>query len=255
MGVADAAKVKEAVESVKMKVGDIAGAVDLKGKASEVLDVEIFGKKLLGHLEGFLKHDKDNWKRLGKEFRKPAFLAVAVLDAANLGLAYIAYQDAKGPDAVLKAGAGLAAATGFFLVSVAKPIVDVFVKEGIGKASALRAFHLTNGVCGFIYCGLNVVNALEALDQDDKDRAAALAVAAIAEFVVASVYLSMLLNPLATAPPYLLAVTVAAALAYISATFLQDDPLEEFLEQCEWGRDAYGDSDYHPFWALARVAD
>lgn len=255
LGVADAAKVKEAVEAVKMKVGDIAGAVDLEGKASEVLEVEIFGKKMLGHLEGFLKYDNDNWRRLAKEYTKPAFLAVAVLDVFNVVLAWDAYRDAKGPEAVLKAGAGLAAASGFFLVSVAKPAVEIFMKEGIGKTSALRALHLTNAVCGYIYCGLNVVNALDALDQDDKDRAAALALAAAAEFVVASVYLSMLFNPAAAAPPYLLAVTVAAAIAYISATLLQDDPLEEFLEQCEWGRDAYDDSDYHPFWALARVAD
>ncbi|MBV1861668.1 MAG: hypothetical protein KUG77_24830, partial [Nannocystaceae bacterium] len=256
MGIAkNADAVKDALGKVKLKASDFGDAMGVHLKRGEVIDAKAFGRKMAAELEAFLGADGTKAvKAAATEYRTPAFLSVLTLDVVNVALALSAIRDAKGEEAVLRASASGGAAFGFLVAGFVKPIVDHLPDTNPAKARYMRGVLATQAAAGLVYMTLNFIAASEALDKDDNDRAAALLVAGVAELVASATYIAMLWNPLAVAPPYLLAVSLVAAAAYIAATVLTDDPLERFLENCEWGSNPYGESDYHPEWSNVAVS-
>ena len=253
LGIGDAAAVRAGIVTARINSVDLLGTLDLTRVPDEFFDTELIGKKVLRNLERHQHTDQSKLAEYKAKGLSRAALAVMALDAINVALAIKSLNDAKGPEATLRAGAGLATTSALFLTGVSKPLIDVFVKEGIGKNNALRGLHVANAFCGFVFATLNAYSARDALAQDDRDRAAALIVAAGAEVGSALVYMWMLAQPAAAAPPILLALSVVATAAYVAAVWLTDDPLEEFLEQCEWGSEPYDEADFHPVWALDKV--
>lgn len=252
LGIADATEVKDAIIKVRTTVGELAGGLKLKGPVKEVLELEIFGKKLLPKLEAFIEAGKENTSLVAGFLRNPTTAAVLGLDAINVYLGLQALMQASTVEEVTKAAAGAGAATGFIAATIGKYLADKAECE-IAKIKYLRFAYAANAVCGVIYAALNAVAAAAAFQQDDDDRAIALLVAATAEIVSAVSYAALLFNPLAAAPAYLIVVSVVAALAYIAATLLENDPLAKVLEYCEWGVSPYSKPDYHPIWATKKV--
>ena len=254
LGIADAGDIKDAIVKVRTTVGELAGGLNLRGRANEVLEIEVIGKKLLPKIEAFVEGGKEKASSVPKLLRNPATVGVLLLDAFNVYLGLRALKRAKTDEDFFKAAAGAGAATGFIAAGIGKFFAEKAESELL-KIKHLRFVYATNAVCGFIYAGLNAAAASAAFDQDDDDRAVALLVAATAEIVSAVSYAALLFNPLAAAPAYLVVVSVVAAVAYIAATLLEDDPLEQVLKYCEWGISPYDDADYHPIWAMKSVGD
>ncbi len=255
LGIGDAAAVRAAIVTARIDSVDLSGALGLTRTADEIVDTELIGKKVLPNLERHLGQDQSKFAAYNTKALSRSAMAVMLLDSVNIALAIKALNDAKGSEATFRAGAGLATSSALFLTGVSKPLIEVFMKEGIGKDNALRGLHVASAYCGFVFAILNAYSARDALQQDDRDRAAALVIAAGAEIGSALVYVWMLAQPAAAAPPVLLALSVVAAAAYVAATWLTDDPLEEFLKKCEWGSEPYDDANFHPVWAPARVGE
>ena len=124
-----------------------------------------------------------------------------------------------------------------------------------GRAGVERGARVVKGVVSVYYGFMNVGDAKEAFRKGDTDRGFALSVAAAGEFAVVGAQIWALWAPASLVAPWLMVgAGVVAAAAYIAAEELKDDPLEMFLEQCEWGRAPYTDPLLEPRWADTKVS-
>lgn len=143
------------------------------------------------------------------------------------------------------------------------------VARGIGGKLAeesLRAVASTEVLEGFkpplnllkatgsmVYCVLAVIGGIERFEQDDDDAGWALMVAALAELTSTATYVVMAFT--GAGAIVLVVAGAVAAVAYIVAEWLTDDPVARFLEHSEWGVAPYGDEDYSPPWLIAPIGE
>lgn len=246
-------KVDIVAKSIRMLMGEIAAAFKTKLRGPSSLVVKVIGKRARAGLEAFAKQGKVLFEKAAPEFRTSKFVAFAALDAINAIIALRAISDAEGPGALARAGSGAGAACGFLAMSVAKPVVEA-MEDGTTKTRWLRGVHVVTALCAGVYAVLDFIAASDAWDKDDRDRAAMLVVAGVAEAASCATYAYLAWTGATGGAVLLLVLGTVAALAYIAALLTEDDPLQEFLENCEWGATPYARPHYHPEWADKPVA-
>lgn len=246
-------KLADGLKQVPVAFATALDLAELTSKVAKKLKVDMLGEPIRKAYAAFAKEGAKLGKYFPPQTRSGQFLAVTALDAINVILAIRALRKAEGDKAIIKAASGTTAAVGFFGASIYKAVVDSWEDGTNKKKSALRAIRGTQCACAFIYGVLDTIAAFKALDQDDNDRAAALFIAAAAEFGTMITYGVLIF----TGGAGVVALTVLgtiAAIAYIAAMFLKNDPLQQFLTNCEWGSERYGDPKFHPIWAEDAVA-
>lgn len=208
------------------------------------------------------KHAKflEDWIAAGtiKDFGRNAalldakLLAGGILDVVNLALAMGAARDklGKGGGVAAQAFGGLAAHSLNLGVTIADASIDNLGLKSSNVLKARMAFTLIRGVTSAFFFVSDVADAIKAFDNNDFNKGGALLVAAAAEAASAAAYFFMVATHGWVAGPWVLAIAgLIAAVAYISAALGEDEPLEVFLRNCEWGKVPYGDEGLTPSWA------
>lgn len=236
-----------AFKYINIRTSELAAAHGFQLRGDRVLKVKILGRKIQAKLVQYADRGTTWLSKLPPEMGQSKFLGFAALDVINVALSLDALSKAEGPDALAKSGAGSAAAIGFLAATVVTPVVEK-MDDGALKTRRLRMLYAGQAVCAGVYAVLDFIAMNEALEKDDNDRAWFLFVAGVAEVGSATMYIALAFNP-ALGTWVLVALGVVAAISYIAAMLLEDDPLEEFLENSEWGTAPYGRTGYEPTWA------
>lgn len=243
----------KAAKSVQVPLHEVAAASKIKLSGARALTVKLVGKSAYRRLEEFAQNGRTLFEKAAPEFRTSKFLAFGALDAVNVVIALRAISDAEGPGALARAGSGAGAACGFLAMSVAKPVVEAIEDEAT-QTKWLRGVHGVTAVCAGIYAVLDFIAASDAYAKDDRDRAAMLVIAGVAEAASSATYAYLAWTATTGCAVLLLVLGTVATIAYIAALLTEDDPLEEFLLNCEWGATPYARPHYHPEWADGPVA-
>lgn len=239
--------IPQAFKYINIRTSELAAAHGFQLRGDRVLKVKLLGQQLRAKFIQYADQGTTWLSKLPPEMGQSKFLAFAALDVINVALSLKALAKAEGPNALAKAGAGSAAALGFLAGSVMTPIIEAMPK-GAKQSRRLRMLYGGQAVCAGVYCLLDVIAGFEAIDKDDNDRAVFLFLAALAEAISAGYYVWMAASA-SSGGIGLVVLGAAAAISYIAAMLLEDDPLEEFLENCEWGTKPYGRAGYEPSWA------
>lgn len=178
-------------------------------------------------------------------------LLAAMLDTINLALACQAAVEKI--DHGTWPGVLGAASMGAHALNLSATIVEACAAEyGVSAAWTTQirsAISGVRGVASAVFAVSNVHSAVEAYEKHDYSVGTAMAVAALAEATSCAAYIyTAVVSTSAAGPWVMLGATVVSAAAYIVATWTKDEPLQVFLENCEYGRAPYGE-DYRPAWA------
>ncbi|MEX1368025.1 MAG: hypothetical protein AB1Z98_33150, partial [Nannocystaceae bacterium] len=205
----------------------------------------------LGYLERWIEAGADTDFGRGSKVAAAKVLLGTVLDGVNLGLALNDLRTSH-PNAYAKAfayGSVAAQAVGLS-VSVAEALgpklgVSEQAMRGVRYAGALL-----RGVTSAFFAIANFRGASKAFARGDYDNALAKAAAGAADLVSAFAffYTAAVVNSF-WAPWILLIAGLVSAVSPLVAALLEDDPLSEFLENCEWGSDPYNNVGLKPKWA------
>ncbi len=191
-----------------------------------------------------------------KKFLDAKFLGGMLLDIINLAAALDAIGDAEGGDAARDAMFGAGAAGLSLFVNVGEQAFKMGLEK---KLNPIRAGQLFLGLklfVGIYYARSNYAAGEKAFESGDADRGFALDIASAAEIAGVGAHLWVLAAPGSLVAPWIIPIAGAvAAGAYIAANYLKDDPLEQFLRNCEWGVAPYADNEQHWSWAEKSVLE
>ncbi len=191
-----------------------------------------------------------------KEFLDSKFFGGTLLDLINLTLAMAAIEEAEGGDEAMRSmfGAGVAGLS--LLINTGEQALKWGLDKHLNAKRAVRLFVGLKVIVGAYYAVSNLVDAQNAFRQGDSDRGFALDLAAGAELTAAVGQLWALALPGSVVAPWVVPIAGAvAAAAYIAAMHLEDDPMQQFLENCAWGSAPYSESKEHWAWSEKSVAE
>ncbi len=173
-------------------------------------------------------------------------------------LSYRAFRDATTEAQRVKAGLSTSAGTILLAVSLTEFWLDKNDKAWRAAPESTRMWKVltvAKGAAAIIYGVTDVLDALDAFKKGEKTRGNALLLAAAAEGVTAGIYM---VQALAGGPLFgglLAAAAVIAAISYTVALHAVIDPLEHFLQNCEYGTTPYKDGKYHQRWTGTQISE
>lgn len=111
-------------------------------------------------------------------------------------------------------------------------------------------------LAGLYYVRANLMAAKDVSRGGDSGRGFALDVAAGAEFTAVVGQIWALARPGSVVAPGVVPIAgVIAAGAYVTATYLKDNPMQLFLENCAWGSAPYSESTERWAWSEKSVLE
>lgn len=223
---------------LKLHELDLSKLTEALGSKKEVkiLKVRLFAAEAANEFEEFIKKDRTV---LGQKLNADhvAGLSFAVLDLLNAAIAYKAWRDAEGEDAIQSARFNLAATTAFTVSAVVESLMKLSGKPP--KGLLLRTLSAARGLGGIIFAALNFKAGLKSWRNKDYDHAITLFAAGFAEAFAAGVMLYQVFAGVAVFAGPLAIVGAVAGLLYILSLGLKNDPIEMMLRNCEFGREPY----------------
>lgn len=191
-----------------------------------------------------------------KAFLDAKFFGGTLLDLINLAAAMAAVEEAEGGKEVVNSmfDAGVAGAS--VLVNIGDQVVKWGGYKHLTRKQAARLFTGLRSLAGVYYAVANVRAAEKAFRNGDSDRGFALDIAAGAEVTAAIGQIWALALPGSVVAPWVVPIAgLVAAGAYVTATYLKDDPMQQFLENCAWGSAPYSESTAHWAWSEKSVLE